>query len=152
MTGAVLLHARGVKAAAQDLSPELSAALNEKPAIPGLELLRMLRAGGLVAPVAIAVALLLSAGSVIFEALLFRGMFDVGRELTLSGQRLWAFCTWAASWNAGCASRSCARSRCWATATFRAGSRLTWPSAATPPTSFAKRRTWWYVHCVRFSK
>jgi hypothetical protein len=69
-TGAVLLHARGVRTASRDLSPELSAAL------------------------------LLSAGSVVFEALLFRGMFDIGRELTLTSQRLWAIGAWRASWPA----------------------------------------------------
>ena len=70
ITGALLLHARGVRTASRDLSPELSAAL------------------------------LLSAGSVVFEALLFRGMFDIGRELTLTSQRLWAIGAWRASWPA----------------------------------------------------
>src|SRR5262249_4454872 len=79
ITGAVLLHARGVRKAAQDLSPELSAALSEKPSRPGLELLKLLRADGLAVPAALSTALLLSAGSVVFEALLFRGLFDIGR-------------------------------------------------------------------------
>lgn len=72
------------------LSPELVAALEESPSRPGRELLRLLRADGLLAPIALVAALCLAAGGVVFEALLFRSLFDIGRELGLTGQRLGA--------------------------------------------------------------
>lgn len=72
------------------LSPELVAALEEPPRQPGRELLRLLHADGLLAPAVLATAMALAAGGVIVEAVLFRGLFDLGRELRLSGQRLGA--------------------------------------------------------------
>jgi ATP-binding cassette subfamily B protein len=72
------------------LSPELTAALEEPPSRPGHDLLRLLRADGLLAPMALVTALLLAAGGLVVEALLFRGFFDLGRELGLTGQRLGA--------------------------------------------------------------
>ena len=72
------------------LSPELAAALEEPPSRPGRDLLRLLRADGLLAPVALVTALLLAAGGLVVEALLFRSFFDLGRELGLAGQRLGA--------------------------------------------------------------
>lgn len=93
--GAVLLHVRGVakttrhqKEAAPALPAELVAALREPPARPGRELLRLLRADGFLAPSAFTVAMLIAAGGVIVEALLFRGVFDLGRELGTAGQRM----------------------------------------------------------------
>jgi len=70
------------------LSPELAAALEEPPSRPGRELLRLLWPDGLLAPMALLAALLLAAGGLVLEALLFRSFFDLGRELCLSGQRL----------------------------------------------------------------
>ncbi|HEX8336464.1 MAG TPA: ATP-binding cassette domain-containing protein [Pyrinomonadaceae bacterium] len=112
LRGAVLVHVRGsragakteqVEAAAKDegrggeppkdktqLPPELAAALEERPARPGLELLRILRADGLLAPLALLFAVALAAAGTVAEALMLRGLFDVGRELNLSGQRLGA--------------------------------------------------------------
>jgi ATP-binding cassette subfamily B protein len=72
------------------LSSELVAALAEAPVNPARELFRMLRADGLLAPAALMCALLLAAGSVVLEAVLLRGLFDLGRDLTVSGQRLGA--------------------------------------------------------------
>lgn len=72
------------------LPPELVAALEEKPSRPGLELLRVLRADGVLMPFVILFALALAATGTLVEALMFRGLFDVGRELNLSGQRLGA--------------------------------------------------------------
>jgi len=72
------------------LSPELVAALSEPPRPPGRELLRLLRADGLLVPAALVAALALAAGSVVVEVLLFRGLFDLGRELGLVEQRLGA--------------------------------------------------------------
>ena len=88
--GAVLVRARGRRAreaAAAQLSPELAAALAEPPARPGRELFRLLAAGGLFAPGAIALALLIAGLGVVVEALLFRAFFDLGRNLGLGGQR-----------------------------------------------------------------
>ena len=70
------------------LSPELAAALSEPPPHPGRELLRLLRADGLLVPTALIAALLAAAGGVVLEALLFRGFFDLARLLGLTEQRL----------------------------------------------------------------
>src|SRR5207302_285534 len=72
------------------LPPELVAALEEPPARPGRELLQLLRADGVLAPTALGCALFLAAAGVIVEAILFRSLLDMGRELGLSGQRLGA--------------------------------------------------------------
>jgi ABC-type bacteriocin/lantibiotic exporter with double-glycine peptidase domain len=88
--GAVLVRALGRRpgeAAPEDLTPELAAALAEPPARPGRDLLRLLAAGGFLAPGAIALALLLAGLGVVLETLLFRSFFDLGRELDLSHQR-----------------------------------------------------------------
>ena len=66
------------------------AALAEPPRSPGRELLRLLRADGLLAPTALVAALALAAGSVVVEVVLLRGLFDLGRELGLVEQRLGA--------------------------------------------------------------
>ena len=70
------------------LSPELAAALEEPPNRPWRELLHQLRGDGLLTPVAITAAGLVAAGGVLVEALLFRGLIDLGRELGLAEQRL----------------------------------------------------------------
>jgi ATP-binding cassette subfamily B protein len=102
--GAVLVRVRGRRPAESSmagalaqsaeastpLSPELAAALEEPPSRSGRDLLRLLRADGLLAPMALVTALLLAAGGLVVEALLFRGFFDLGRELGLAGQRLGA--------------------------------------------------------------
>jgi len=102
LRGAVLVRVRGRRATEPlvagevsdspggpaPLSRELAAALEEPPSRPGRDLLRLLRADGLLAPVAMVTALLLAAGGLVVEALLFRGFFDLGRELGLAGQRL----------------------------------------------------------------
>jgi len=68
-------------------SVELRAALDEKPMRPARELWRMLRHDGLLAPAALAAALLAATVGVLVEALLLRGLFDVGRELARIDQR-----------------------------------------------------------------
>jgi ATP-binding cassette subfamily B protein len=90
MTGAVLLQVHGIRDAAKDLSPELSAALEEKPGRPGLDLLRTACADGLVAPGLLTAALALGAAGVVVEAVLFRAVLDLGRSLALTSQRLGA--------------------------------------------------------------
>lgn len=90
LKGAVLIRTNGRCAAAEDLPPALTAALTEPPVRPAAELWRLLRADGLTTPVALVAGSAIAAGAVILEALLFRGLFDLGRELGLSGQRVGA--------------------------------------------------------------
>lgn len=94
VTGAVLLNIRGKRAGPRPeepprpLSPELAAALEEPPARPGRELLRLLRADGLLSPASLGAALVAATGGVLLEALLFRGLFDIGELLGAYPQRL----------------------------------------------------------------
>ncbi len=96
LKGAVLVRvsgrrvARSADAAPAALSPELVAALEEKPSQPSRDLFRMLAADGLFAPSIILVALAAAAFGVMVEALLFQGMFDLSRKLGVAEQRLGA--------------------------------------------------------------
>jgi hypothetical protein len=72
------------------LSPELLAALEAPRTPPGRALLRLLRADGVLAPITLMVALATAATGLVVEALLLRGLFDLGRELGLVQQRLGA--------------------------------------------------------------
>lgn len=91
--GAVLLRIKGPRDSAgskadEPLSPELAAALTEKPAHPGLELIRLLRSDGLLTPLALIGASAIAMGGILIETLLFRGLFDIAWELNLANQRL----------------------------------------------------------------
>ena len=91
--GAVLVHVKGRRsestaAETGKLPPEVAAALEEKSSRPALDLLRMLRADGLLAPAAAVTALGLATLGVLIEAILFRGLLDMPREFGLPGQRL----------------------------------------------------------------
>lgn len=92
--GAVLVRVRGVRDAAErerreaTLPRDVAAAMREASPQPGRHLLSLLSADGALAPAALAVALVLAAGGVVTEALLFRSLIDLGAHLTLSGQRL----------------------------------------------------------------
>jgi len=99
LRGAVLLRVSGAKekgasADAQEAAPdkplslELAAALAEKPANPLRTIWRFLRQDGLLAPLALAGAIVVAAGVLVLEALIMRGLFDIGALLTLGGQRL----------------------------------------------------------------
>ena len=95
LRGAVLVRVKGVRSRIHQiaenerrLSPELVAALAEHPSRPMRELFRMFRADGLLMPLALLFALVLAAGGVIFETLLFRRLLEIGNELVLSRQRL----------------------------------------------------------------
>jgi len=97
VTGAVLLRVQGLRTDVQpgasappasSLPPEIAAALEEPPARPGRELLRLLRADGLFSPAILGAAIGAATGGVILEALLFRGLFDIGRSLGPLEQRL----------------------------------------------------------------
>jgi ABC-type transport system involved in cytochrome bd biosynthesis fused ATPase/permease subunit/predicted double-glycine peptidase len=90
LRGAVLVRAKGrlVRPSPSSApSPEVRAALDEPPARPGRRLLRMLREDGVLAPAAIGAALAASAAGVVCEALVFRALLDVGRELGTPGAR-----------------------------------------------------------------
>jgi ABC-type bacteriocin/lantibiotic exporter with double-glycine peptidase domain len=102
LTGAVLVKVRGTRGSAraeagegegepeEALSPELEAALREPPAAPARELWRMLREDGILTPIAILGALVIAALGGAIEAILMRGMLDVGRQLGPVTQRLTA--------------------------------------------------------------
>jgi len=89
MSGAVLIHAGGTQAPTAS-SAELLAALKEKPAAPGLELLKLLRADGFLSPIVLLAAIVMASCGTALEALLLRGLFELGRYLGLAGQRMWA--------------------------------------------------------------
>jgi ABC-type bacteriocin/lantibiotic exporter with double-glycine peptidase domain len=91
--GAVLVHVKGRRsesaiAETGKLPPEVAAALGEKSSRPGVELLRMLKADGLLAPAAVVTALGLATLGVLIEAILFRSLLDMPRYFGVSGERL----------------------------------------------------------------
>ncbi|MGO9114648.1 MAG: ATP-binding cassette domain-containing protein [Thermoguttaceae bacterium] len=92
LRGAVLVHVRGRQPTsdrpAPMLNPELAAALAQPASRPGRELLRLVRGAGLQTFLVLAFVLVLVAGFAVLEALLLRGVIDVGHDLTLVGQRL----------------------------------------------------------------
>ena len=70
------------------LSPELKAALAEPPARPLHELFKILRQDKWIVPAVLFFSLLLSAGFILFEALIYRGIIDGWEFLKLGSQRL----------------------------------------------------------------
>ncbi|MGA2257385.1 MAG: cysteine peptidase family C39 domain-containing protein, partial [Thermoguttaceae bacterium] len=92
LRGAVLIRVRGPQLAsnapAAVLNAELAAAVAQPGSQPGRELLRLVRGAGLMTFLALAVLLALVAGFAVLEALLLRGVIDIGHDLTLVGQRL----------------------------------------------------------------
>ncbi len=92
LRGAVLVRILGRKEDAENadfdhLPQEVKAALAEEPVRPGRELIRLMFREGLLAPSMVVAGLVIAAGSVVFEGLLFRGLIDGGRLLGLEGQR-----------------------------------------------------------------
>jgi ATP-binding cassette subfamily B protein len=79
---------RSVADRAEAISPELAAALTEPASRPGRQLLGFFGKSGAFATAAILGLMGLAAAGVVFEALLFRGFFDIGRELGTANQRL----------------------------------------------------------------
>ena len=88
LRGAVFLRVAGPKPAAAGLSPELDAALRERPVHPARELLTLLKQEGLVTPVVLSAAMLAASAGLMIEALVLRGLFELGRYLPLAGQRV----------------------------------------------------------------
>jgi ATP-binding cassette subfamily B protein len=97
LRGAVLLRVRGRLSPANEsetedaLAPELAAALSERPVRPMRELWALVRADGILTPLALMGALGLAVGALVVEALLFRGFFDLARDLNVVSQRVVAF-------------------------------------------------------------
>jgi ATP-binding cassette subfamily B protein len=92
MRGAVLVRARERRApgGAAPLPADLAAALAEPPSRPARELWRLLRQDGLIGPSVLVLALAAATAAGLFEALLFRSLLDVGRQLGVVGQRMGA--------------------------------------------------------------
>jgi ABC-type bacteriocin/lantibiotic exporter with double-glycine peptidase domain len=89
--GAVLMRVRGVRQTDEvqcaTISTEFGDALTERSRPPLMVLWQTLRADGIRFHVALAAGLGLSAGGVVAEAVLFRGLFDLGHSLGLGMQR-----------------------------------------------------------------
>ncbi len=92
MRGAVLVRIRGQKAAVQkeSMPPSLGALLDRPVLRPGQQLWKLLSASGASASAMLVFALTVAAGTVVFEAVLFRGLFDFASQLALAGQRMGA--------------------------------------------------------------
>jgi len=93
LIGAVLIQVHGLRAEQADSPPpsaELQAALSESPTRPEGEVWRLLRSDGLLAPMLIAVSLAIATLGVMLEALLFRGVLELSRDLPLTDWRLFA--------------------------------------------------------------
>jgi ATP-binding cassette subfamily B protein len=90
MRGAVLVRfkQKRTEAAAEGLSRELAAAVEERSATPGRELARALWRSGAGSVALLSIALAVAAGGTLLEALLFRGLLDINAELTLGWQRM----------------------------------------------------------------
>ena len=92
MRGAVLVRVLGRRKnipgeTTEPSSPELIAALKQPPARPGRVLLEMLTEDGLLSPTLIIGSMIAASAAVIFEAVLFRGLLDLGRWLPFPAQR-----------------------------------------------------------------
>jgi len=88
---AVFIQARGrVKKPAESLPEELRAVVEEKQPRPARDLWRVVcrDAGPVVALAALALGVAAAGG--LIETILFRGLFDVGRDLHIAHQRWWA--------------------------------------------------------------
>jgi ATP-binding cassette subfamily B protein len=75
---------------AQQLPPDLQAALKEPAYHPEREIWKALREDGLLTPAILVLALLLATFSVILEAFLLQGIIQIGEGLGLVSQRIWA--------------------------------------------------------------
>jgi ATP-binding cassette subfamily B protein len=90
-SAAVLIQVKGrAEGPARELPAELRAALVEPPARPGLEMLRHVWRDSRIAPGAALGGLVLAAAGVLFQGILFRGLFDLADDLRFGGQRWWA--------------------------------------------------------------
>ncbi len=92
VAGAVLVRITGKKAAIveEELGPELKAAIHDRTAKPGRELLRLLKQSNTKLSSLILPAIAIASAGTLVEALLFRSLFDISTELGLPGQRMGA--------------------------------------------------------------
>ena len=93
VTGAVMVRVAGTREVTADeppLPPELQAALREPPAQPIRKILGMLREDGLFTPASLVLAIVTAAVGGAVEALLLRGLLDVGRRLGVVEQQVGA--------------------------------------------------------------
>ncbi len=77
------------------LPPDLAAALEETPSQPEREIWQALRADGLLTPTILGLAIVLAAMGVTGEAILFRGLMELGKHVGLESlqvQLMWAVC------------------------------------------------------------
>jgi ATP-binding cassette subfamily B protein len=96
LRGAVLIRIEGRGTAATDLPESLRIALTEPRPRPWRALAGALAEDGWTKIIPVATALTAAAAATAAEAILFRGLFDMSRHLTLSGQRLAAVGAFAA--------------------------------------------------------
>jgi ATP-binding cassette subfamily B protein len=95
LKGALLVRIRGRKAARQQLaeeretlSPELAAAVMERPAQPSRDLMRILWDNGILSLVFLVGGLIIAATGVVFKAVLLRSVMGIAADLQLVEQRL----------------------------------------------------------------
>jgi ATP-binding cassette subfamily B protein len=88
--GAVLLQVSGRKAASEKLEPELRRAIEERPPSAALEVFRRVARDSRAAPALTAAALAFASVGVLFQAVVFRSLFDLSRDLRVPIQRWWA--------------------------------------------------------------
>ncbi|MEZ4619295.1 MAG: cysteine peptidase family C39 domain-containing protein [Caldilineaceae bacterium] len=81
-------QAESTQARMAHLPPDLLAAITEAPPRTDLKIWQALRADGLLTPLVLMVALFFAALGVTLEALLLRGLIDLGNELDWVGQHL----------------------------------------------------------------
>lgn len=90
LRGAVLVRVKGMQPEAEQappLSPELAAALTEKPIQPEQQLWQLFKSDGLLRPALLLPAIFLAALGVVLEAVLFRSLIDLGQLLGVASQR-----------------------------------------------------------------
>ncbi len=90
LRGAILVRVKGLRPKTEQappLSPELAATLAEKPIQPERQLWQLFKSDGLLRPALLLPAIFLAALGVILEAVLFRGLIDLGQLLGLESQR-----------------------------------------------------------------
>lgn len=93
LSGAVLIQVHGLatdKAETLPLTQELQAALTETPTRAEREVWRLLRTDGLLAPGLILLCLVIASFAVMLEAILFRGLLELGKDLPMTDWRWFA--------------------------------------------------------------
>lgn len=90
LRGVVLVRVKGIHPQSEQAppaSPELAAALSEPAVQPERQLWQLIKADGLRQPALLVAAIFLAAVGVVLEAIIFRGLIDLGQSLVLESQR-----------------------------------------------------------------